>query len=83
MPNGEDLLTNGPVRAICLHQCPATKHSAKEMPPSPALSQSYILGPLHFQPGSAGIAGTLVYGVVVINSQFVPGILLVWRNVST
>lgn len=29
----------------------------------------------------AGIPGTLVYGVVVINSQFVPTIRLVWREV--
>lgn len=29
----------------------------------------------------AGIAGTLVYGVVVINSQFVPEIRMVWREV--
>ena len=29
----------------------------------------------------AGIPGTLVYGVVVINSQFVPTIKLVWREV--
>ncbi|CAL5226722.1 g9574 [Coccomyxa viridis] len=30
---------------------------------------------------SVGIAGTLVYGVVVINSQFVPEIRMVWREV--
>ena len=29
----------------------------------------------------AGIAGTLVYGVVVINAQFVPDIRMVWREV--
>ena len=33
----------------------------------------------HMHP--AGIAGTLVYGVVVINAQFVPDIRLVWREV--
>ena len=56
---------------------------ANKVPPAPAQSHSKVLGLTHFKSGPAGIAGTLVYGVVVINSQFVPEITLVWRNVST
>ena len=83
MPNGEGLLTNTPVAAFRLPQRSATVRVTSKMPPGPALSRLSILGPMHPQPDSAGIAGTLVYGVVVINSQFVPEITLVWRNVST
>lgn len=39
----------------------------------PGFSSLYML--------CAGIAGTLVYGVVVISSQFIPDIRLVWREV--
>ena len=46
-------------------------------PPVPPAAHFLPLAMLH-----AGIAGTLVYGVVIINSQFVPDIRMVWREVG-
>ena len=79
MPNGEGLLTN----TLCLLRRPATMRVSNKMSPAPALSHFKLLEVIRTQPGPAGIACTLVYGVVVINSQFVPEITLVWRNVRT